>query len=59
MKKVTINKLLLSIILSNSIILADEYEFNMDEIAVKSYEYSGYIRGENRFQVLNNLDYIY
>lgn len=59
MKRVTINELFLSIILSNSFILADEYEFDMDDIVVKSYEYSGYIRGENRFQILNENSPIY
>ncbi len=32
---------------------AGEYDFDMDEIETKSYEYSGYLRADDRYQQLN------
>ena len=46
------NKYLKLAILLPTIILADDYSFDMDEldtIEVKSYEYSGYIKGEYKY----------
>ncbi|MEA2019497.1 MAG: hypothetical protein U9N59_13745 [Campylobacterota bacterium] len=46
------NKYLQIAILLPSIIIADDYSFDMDEletIEVKSYEYSGYLKGEYKY----------
>lgn len=36
-----------------SLLFGDDYSFDMDKIEVKSYEYSGYIKGEHKYQNLN------
>ncbi len=48
------NKLLLSFILLTSSIYADEYDFDMSSIEQEPYEYSGYLRLEDKAQRLNN-----
>jgi len=45
-------KLLLSLLLFSSV-YADEYEFDMDAIEQKPYEYSGYLRLDDKAQRLN------
>lgn len=34
-------------------LFAEDYDFNLDEIEVKPYEYSGYLKGEHKYQKLN------
>ena len=34
-------------------LFSDEYDFDMDEFELKAYEYSGYLRLDNKFQQLN------
>lgn len=45
--------------LFSTLLITGDYDFDMEEIEVKSYEYSGYIRWENRFQFLNEDSPIY
>ncbi len=43
-------------LLVSSLLLSDEYDFDMDTVesmAPKSYEYNGYLRADDRFQRLN------
>ena len=53
MKKLIVSSLFVTFL------IAGDYDFDMDEIEVKSYEYGGYIRGENRLQFLNEDSPIY
>jgi len=40
--------------IANINVNADEYDFDMDAIEQKPYEYSGYLRMEDKVQRLNN-----
>ena len=49
-------KKLLSFLVFSNFIYANEYEFNLDdlnEVETKSYEYSGYLKAEHKYQILN------
>lgn len=41
------------LILSVTVIYADDYSFDMESIETKSFEYSGYLRSEYKYQNLN------
>ena len=47
-------KYFLGIILLALTLLSDEYDFDMESIDQKPYEYSGYLRAEEKLQQLNN-----
>ncbi len=42
-----------------SLLFCDDYSFDMQEIEVKSYEYSGYIKTEHKYQELNEDSSVY
>ncbi len=46
-------KLLLLSMLSGSFIYADDYDFDMESIKKKTFEYAGYLRSEYKYQQLN------
>lgn len=49
-------KSLFTLILISSQIFANEYDFSMDEleeIQVKSFEYSGYLKAQHKYQIIN------
>ncbi len=49
-------KTFLCLFIFSNFIYANEYEFNFDdlkEVETKSYEYSGYLKAEHKYQVLN------
>lgn len=48
-----IRSLLLGTFLCASLASADDYSFDMESIETKSYEYSGYLRTEYKYQSLN------
>ena len=39
-----------------SILFADDYSFDMDEIEVKTYEYKGYLKAEHKYQKTKSAD---
>ncbi len=41
---------IVSLLLLSTLLLADDYSFDMDEIEVKTYEYSGYLKAEHKNQ---------
>ena len=43
-------RIFLTACLLSSIGFADDYSFDMDEIEVKTYEYSGYLKAEHKYQ---------
>jgi len=51
-----VKKLLLALLLFNSL-NGNEYDFDMSSIEQKPYEYSGYLRLDNKFQHLNTDEY--
>lgn len=55
-------KIVVSVLTLGSIVLADDYGFDLDEletIETKSYEYSGYIKADYKYQVLNKSSSLY
>ena len=48
-----IYRFLVLLLLGNWVIYADDYSFDMERIEVKSFEYSGYLRSEYKYQNLN------
>jgi len=55
-------KLVFSTLVFSSFLFAEDFSFDMDELdkmEVKSYEYSGYIKAEQKHQVLNESSVMY
>ncbi len=49
-------KIILSFFIFITLLFADDYSFDMDEIEVKTYEYSGYLKAEHKHQQTQNDD---
>jgi hypothetical protein len=54
-----IRSLLTLVLLSSVAIHADDYSFDMESIETKSFEYSGYLRTEYKYQNLNEASPLY
>ncbi len=49
-------RIVIASLIFSSLIFADDYSFDMDEIEVKTYEYSGYLKAEQKHQKAQNND---
>ncbi|MCK5110057.1 MAG: hypothetical protein KAQ94_00960 [Arcobacteraceae bacterium] len=49
-------RIIVASLIFSSLIFADNYSFDMDEIEVKTYEYSGYLKAEHKHQQTKNND---
>lgn len=47
------------LLLWNTVIQADDYSFDMESIETQSFEYSGYLRAEHKYQTLNKESPLY
>jgi len=54
-----IRTLLAILFLLNTAVYADDYSFDMESIETKSFEYSGYLRAEHKYQTLNQESPLY
>ncbi len=49
----------LTLCLFVSLLISDDYSFDFDKIEVKSYEYSGYVKSELKYQMINENSPLY